>query len=83
MSEASPAAEGRGMLQSVLVETGITHNLYAADVERLVSVTADQRTAQHGGRTVSCVEKSLSQRQVASPAALSPFVRLFLFCVSV
>lgn len=49
MFEASPAAEGQGTLQSVLVEAGITHSLYAADVERLVSVTADQRTAQYGG----------------------------------
>ncbi len=71
MSEALPAAEGRSTLQSVLVEAGITHSLYGADVEKLVSVTADQRTAQHGSRTVSCVEKSLSQRQVASLATLS------------
>lgn len=82
MSEASPAAEGRGMPQSVLVEAGITHSLCAADMERLVSVTADQRTAQYGGRTMSCVEKSLSQRHVASSATLSPFVGLSLFCVS-
>lgn len=67
MSEASLAAEGRGTLQSVLVETGITHNLYAADVERLVRVTADQRTAQHGGQTVSCVEKSLSKKDKLPP----------------